>query len=1250
MSNNEKLVVDEMLTRPSAVSPTLFVGLGGCGCQMAVRVAHHLQQRPDYDERYKDLVKVALVDTNINDLERFRESADETFLISDFEKEAYANLASGKLFLEADEYFTQWVPQDYRFRAGDTAGAGQIRIESRLGSFYQQKHGTLVPRFRRLLEELKSHEHGHRRLDTSEIRIVMCFSVAGGTGSGSFLPLAYSLRDQARALGNPTMIGVCVLPAVFEDKTGANKDGTFANSYAALKEVEHLMKLGAPESAFYPSDGIEFHYDPSDESKQTVHQRPFEFMYLIDKPESFTVSRTVDAAADGLYLQLFSPLFAEQAGDYDNYTQHQRFLVPHDFEGKGIVGFTSFYGSFGAAVLQVPVRGLVDYCARTASLNVMRQSFLGAVPADPVYRSLRQTPEAFYEVTEDDDDDARPVHISDFSGREEGIENKLRDRLFQKRVGLLAACEFSEEQAGRFLAIYRHGHRLGEFPSPEGTVRFDKERMTKDREQLADRGMNFSLGAILLDAICGPRPDQQPGLLGAADRAIKSASQTLEDEVFIEDKEMARQWTGRATHWVNRLKRRGLRILREGYQSRGIQYPGLDELLELKFLSDESQEASLAAKRYAILALREELRTEMRDPEPAAGFDLGEFEEDDRVREKDAPGLMRKLMDQAIEQAKNEVIREFIEKRSHLRDKLAESVRVMRTLEQNFEQFARTQQRHIERLREQGCEDANKYVLDAEAYQIENGRRLWDFFYHDQIAELDALRMSNPQIQSRLAGTVRTLSLRGGSSTSANLTKLYDSLCDYAAGILDERIGGDPRAQQPERRAGLTLADALEQEVVYRALYMSNLEDIQERQATAIREIMASYNSRAPEDKVDITEPVHQDYLRDKIRRVVNERADLLVSYDESRDQHGGVRPNRVFLAAIDATFQDTTVDHIIEGANLSGLKWVKEGWHDPQKIVFYRAILNVPLYVFGRMDEMKDYYYRFKNMSKRSKVLHIDQNWEETLPDLDPDDAQEKHRQQKMRAHIVNFAALWTIRDPLNQRGYIILRDGQYFLRDPNRSAAADGDSNHLTPLGKSLAEGIERLPEVLDEERVKYLPYHQLLAAVREGMAPTVLGQVVRLPFKWRQNRDELRTQYGSNPSATQQLKLQDFTEGFRRLVEALEGLLQRLRNIETERLTLGGDSASNAAGISPQEATQNLRQSVEILRRFQQSWQAMEDPESSTSVPPTFRSLFRPLEEDELQATLDHLRHGPADSTSTSASEADAVPGVTADVDEG
>ena len=87
----------------------------------------------------------------------------------------------------------------------------------------------------------------------------------------------------------------------------------------------------------------------------------------------------------------------------------------------------------------------------------------------------------------------------------------------------------------------------------------------------------------------------------------------------------------------------------------------------------------------------------------------------------------------------------------------------------------------------------------------------------------------------------------------------------------------------------------------------------------------------------------------------------------------------------------------------------------------------------------------------------------------------------------------------------------------------------------------------------------------------------------------------------------------------------LLDKLRNDEKERTTLGGDFGANAAGLSDEEAHRNLRQSIEILRGFNESWRALERPEQSHAVPQSFRGLFRPMDEGELNATLEWLNQG-------------------------
>jgi hypothetical protein len=1214
---HRKLVVGELLTKPSAVSPMLFVGLGGCGCRMVARVARHLRARPDYGERYRDLVKFALVDTNVNDLEGYREIADETFLLSDFEKEQYANLASGKLFLEADPYFTHWVPPNYRFRAGDTAGAGQIRLESRLGLFYQMKHKDLVPRFHRLLEELKAHQHGHRRLDSAEIRIVVCFSVAGGTGSGCHLPIAYMLRDHAREVGKPWMVGVAVLPAVFEEKTGANRDGTFANGYAALKEMEHLMRLGAPESRFYPDDGLPFHYDPSDESKRVVRERPFEFLYVVDKPESFSVAEPVDAAADGLYLQFFSPLFGAQSGDYDNYTQHQRFLVPHDFEGKGIQGFSTFYGSYGAAVLLVPVPGLVDYCAQAAALSLMRASFLGAIPGDPVYTRLRTAPDPFFEVTPSDDKDARPIKASEFIKRPKE-KDRLLDRLFQKRVRLLAACECEEGVEQRFLALFRHGHRLGERPNAQGGVELKEVEVKRDRELLEDKGMELSIAALILPAIAGARPGEPIGLLAAAEEAMNTFAE--ENRMAPGDGPKAIDLKNRANGWMDDFRREGMKILNRGYKVGRVQYPGLEPLLDLRFLTDDAGAVDLAAKRYAILCLREQMpRTPIfQTPED---FTVAGFKDTQVIKDKgEQASIIEDLERQAIRKAMESLKRYFFEKLGDLDRNLKNFVDTQRTLDDSFESLERELLHRLERLRNEGDSSTNQYVLDAEALQLEDGRRMWDFYYEDRVADLPELSLSNERVQQVLSEAVTHLSLTRGGATTSTLDHLFTALYQYARERLQIHIGGDAHSPDRQSRDGLTLVEALELEVVYRALYRSNVPEIAKDGHKAIRQIVHEYRHLPNEMKVDLSDPLHRDYLRDKIRRVVKEKASLLCLYDDSRDQQGGVRPDEVFLAAIGDVFRGTRIEEAIRGADLPQLHWVTEGWHSPKEILFYRAILNVPLYVFGRMEKMKNAYEAFKRLAKRTKALHIDRNWEEGLADLDPVSAQEKHRQKLVRNQIINFGALLTTRiAPVDadSHGYIVRREDRYWLCDP---ASPDGNGTGAehgrAPLAATMAESIERLPETLEAEKVKYLPFQHMLQAVRDGLSPRVLSRIVRLPVQWRRYAEELRTLYGSNPSLDELERLRDFEDSYRRLYESLEDLLDRLRNKEIEQRGLDGEGG---------EEMEKLSQSVLILKTFSERWAQMEHPDQSRdrSVPESFQRLFVPLEVEELNRDIDQLK---------------------------
>ena len=1224
MATEEALIVDELISTPSTVTPTLFVGLGGCGCQLVARVADHLQKRPDYRDRYEALNKFALVDTNVNDLEAKRHLSDDAFLISNFEKAEYANLASGKDFLERDDYFTQWVPQNYRFRAGDTSGAGQIRIESRLGCYYQMKHGNFVPRFRRLLEQLKSHEHGNRRLDTTEIRIVMCFSVAGGTGSGANLTLAYLLRDLAEQLGKSSMVGVAVLPSVFEEKVGPNRDGIMANGYAALKEIEHLMKLGAPESSFFPEDGLDFHYDPSDPSKRRVFTRPFEFLYVVDNPESFTVDRVVDAAADGLYLQLFSPAFAVQAGDYDNYTQHQRFLVPHDFEGRDIQAYTSFYGSYGAATLVVPGPGLAAYCANAAALSVLRESFVAKIPAGKAYRSLQDDPEPFYRVRASNEPSAPEVHEADFNQKDRVTQDDLKDALYAKRIRLLARAELDAGFEGPFRAAFAHGHVLGMAPNRDGDVAKAKPQelgSPSPKEKLKKHQWSYSVGALILGPTVGD--GRSPGLLAAAYRSIEDEPETPtgpQAQTYME-------LIAHAEAFEDDLKNQGRRLLRRGNR-RTI---GFDRLEALAFLYDEASDLDLVARRYFAVCLREALSGVLTALDKAP--DLPEYADasipGDRKFKKEADKAepLKRLVQVARERANAAVREEFVKLLQAFADdigKLASTLRSIEGASSSLEKEVRTK---IAKLRKDGTQEVEQYVLDAEALQLEDGRRMWDFYYAHRIASLREVRGDHPEVKRVWGDAITSLARREGTGTRQDLRKALGILIEHLERVLTDEIVGDPNHVDEARRVGLTLVEALELEVEYRALYHTNREQIERSSDPAgkIRALVGRYFS-SDENRIDLTDDKHQDYLRDKVKRLMTEKAELLCLYEETLDQHGGVRPDKVFLAVLDEKFPEGPVRTAIERVNPAPL-WVHDGWNDPRVMIVYRAVLNVPLYVFGRMAEMREQYYRFRRMAKRSKVLHIDKNWEETLPDLDPHAAMERHKQELVRANIIDFATLLEMDMP-RYRGthrFIVRQRDTYLLRDPNWTPDSEqsGGGAGVAPLGASMVDAVEALPALLESQPVKYHSYRKMLAAVRRGLAPSVLLKIAQLPKRWLQTRDELQTAWGQTTRPDQVLRLKDFTESYTRLSEALLDLHDSLVEREKETQSMGTSYDPDSFGMDDERIRRDLRQSIEIVQAFREIWNSIQHPENDPGLPPSFQDIFEPLETETLREQLDTLR---------------------------
>jgi hypothetical protein len=1017
---------------PGEVTPTLFVGLGGSGGRAVGRIAKRLRAQDDFDLQYRSLVRFIAIDTNDADLARLRRGTDEygkvdeTCLISDFDKVAYSRLRRGESFADADDYFTQWVHEWYGFREETGAGAGQIRIESRLSMFRAIESGDMIQKLQAITNELRSHAHGMRH-QSAAIQVFVYFSVAGGTGSGGFLPFAYLMRD---ILGDRSarLIGFAILPEAFESVVGQNRDGVFANGYAALKEIEHLMKLDTQ----HPIDELTFHYDPRNKHRRTVTRRPCDLVYVVDRPQAFSLDDVGEALADATYVQIFSPIIGDQQADYDNYTKENRRLFPDSLWDRKD-GYSAFYGTLGSAVMILPRRDVLEYCARRYAATAVRRYVLLDDPAliSPRQREQFQrfaiNPDEFAQLS----DDARARRIDDNFG------NKIR---------LLASQQDIEG------GIWQRMAALPQLTRGKFQAALDKLQ-TELRDQTA--GVREISADRILDGTWTPAAS-----LNALQRQVAEAREKLDKVLRLElDRISTGDW------WTEFLAGAG---------------------------PDEAPELNLYEQRYVLIDFREssdgplapraidELRGQVQRLQ--AECDLGNEgrfrgEMNTQAAEiKRTHGGWDKLItrkDKDFEAARDRTVslfNDYVDKtrawlvRAAMLELLgalgraAEHLRrTFRDIEASAGRLARNLEEVARRYEFDGGVDglrseANEYALDVELLQHPSARlRFWGWYYVDQIE-------SRPELQNQdavlvaLREALRPRFDERGASVRADARAVVQEIVDRLVEMAKQRLGpeivGDPKSNDPTRRHGLRIDDALALEAVYYG-----------RQTDSPHAEPIDLLADRPLDPVELWKSDRvRTYARRKIDLTINKAQPLSRYQPELR---GTIKHPDMLLVGLHESLRSGPFHEVY--AEATGSESQELEWADSHRIVFYRSILGVPLYCFPHINEdMKAAYRRFQAQREKAWPLHIDHHWE-ALPDLDPEDRRrELEAIEASRRVSVVALALGIARKTIEQAQDPVSGQRRYELRVREDRTLALGEG--LLAAADALMGLREEMPAIFD------------------------------------------------------------------------------------------------------------------------------------------------------------------------------------------
>ncbi|MBN2797804.1 MAG: hypothetical protein JXX28_01535 [Deltaproteobacteria bacterium] len=914
-------------------SPILFVGLGGAGSRVVDLLAGKLKRHPHW-HKLQDLTHFVVIDTNKDDLNKNHNvPADGRFLISAFDRRAYVHRKRGLAELPEDPRITSWVHQDYQFREARGAGAGQIRVESRLGLHYnlENDRAGIQRKLTQLLDRATRRDNPWRDNEDRVVQVLVYASVAGGTGSGGFIPLAYTLRDliQDQGWGRPELAATLLLPSTFLEKVERQlHDDIRANGYAALKELEFLSKLGYPG---HP-DRVPFVWSPDDLSRKEISTRPYSLVYLVDKPAELSIERYEHAIADASFLQIFSPLLGAQAGEYDNYDKHQRSLA--------LGHFSVHWGTFGTAILQLPRHDLLRYASMRFSARAIRD-WLVAGGEHPDFRVPWGDPK--------------------FERLDQREKDRIADDRFTAWVAWRAGLEEQADERGIFSAI--HGQRGAQdrpwadaFQAKLGAI-FDQVDGLIDLAPVnpgdittGNPSLTRQLDGLRRD-LAGSRSRVMGELLQATLTDLKS------DRLFSAFfKEEALNPLAQRLFLIRQIRRDFIGPSGDAGEDAWLREEGQVTDLDSEAVTQEVKEATERLQRTS---------------EPGFFGRIMDRENKDFARAK---RRALQLMDRLAQDQRDHLKRSFWSAfEAALRLSIEARLASFRKVAELADEAARIAEDAAERFRHDPStledSDVAQYYLDTEVLRDDHRRdRLWNTAY--------AHLLSNPSlVEERRVFDVITAAFTPapdgeGRLQSRDASGVVRFVRETLARVSQERYATALEDQ------GLDLAKALELEARYIALRADGADPEALRQAGKLAEA------------VDAVSPARvRAHLLDKLRRLTDECV-VLAHLDHTRMDDPTVVPAHIFYAGIApryATGEDGSLGELLREV-AAGVDAV-EGWDEPDMIVLYRAMLGVPSYFFKRINhELHQSYRRVSADPNRSYPLHIDRQFEgDLIPDLDP-------------------------------------------------------------------------------------------------------------------------------------------------------------------------------------------------------------------------------------------------------------------------
>ena len=395
--------------------PTVVIGLGGTGYGTLLKLKKRFV---DAYGSVPPIIRFLSIDTTENAEGAASEAAQDVQLDHN---EKYvlqvgnpANLVNG-----TNPHIDEWWPPEIPTSA-IIAGAGQVRARGRLALF--AKAAEVHARIRRAVEHVRdirnqkqAHVDEFQVSERAGVEVYVVGSIAGGTGSGIFLDVAFMARDIIGGDEQSNFTGVFLLPGIFRRFGGVGL--VRSNAYGALKEIEYLSTMKGSFPVDYGSRRVE------------VTRPPFDLIYLIDNinEQGRVVTEQNDLQtliADGMYVQMGSQLGVDAANAIDN-------IKTQLAVAKRVKGRSPQYCSFGVASLTMP--SFDAYLYEDAKRLVSDELLNGSVADSEIEEDVKRFLDA-QRLREDDADQVIEVLSQREGGGQLRIPMPLAQLVFDNKA------------------------------------------------------------------------------------------------------------------------------------------------------------------------------------------------------------------------------------------------------------------------------------------------------------------------------------------------------------------------------------------------------------------------------------------------------------------------------------------------------------------------------------------------------------------------------------------------------------------------------------------------------------------------------------------------------------------------------------------------------------------------------------------------------------------------------------------------